>query len=79
MTIIGRLSEKNKSDVVVLPGVGLGVGLLAAVLVAVAFGFLVITRRKYIWLLTAAGLGFLSGVLMLVLNVKPWLAPGISP
>jgi hypothetical protein len=56
----------------IYPGPGLGLGLLAAALVVIVFAVLVVTRKRFLWVLTAGALGFVLGLLILVLNVRPW-------
>jgi hypothetical protein len=68
-----QLSMGNRTvDTSVWPGPGLALGLLAALVVVAVFGILVVSRKRLLWLLTAGGVGFVMGVLLLVLHVKPW-------
>jgi hypothetical protein len=60
------------TDTSVYPGPGIGLGLLAAMVVVLVFAVLVLSRKRFLWALTASGMGFLLGLLLLVLHVKPW-------
>jgi len=59
-------------NVSIYPGPGIGLGLLAATVVVLVFGILVLSRKRVLWALTAGGIGFILGLLILVLHVKPW-------
>jgi len=71
-----RAPGSLEPKITILPGVGLFLGLLAALLIIAAFTYLIISRRKLNWLFTAAGLGFVLGIFLLILNVKPWHISG---
>jgi hypothetical protein len=73
-----RYTGSSEPKVTVLPGIGLILGLLAALVVMAAFSYLLISRKRLPWLFTAIGLGFVLGFLLLLLNVKPWTIPGLD-
>jgi hypothetical protein len=56
----------------ILPSTGLIAGLLAALAVTGAFGILVVSRGKRNWVLTAAALGGVLGLLLMLGNARPW-------
>jgi hypothetical protein len=78
INLAGRYTEQQRVQNIrpptasVYPGPGLGFGLLAATVVVLVFAILVLSRKRILWVLTAGGIGFLIGLLILVLNVKPW-------
>jgi len=67
-----RNMNMRPPNVSIYPGPGLGLGLLAATVVVLVFGILVLSRKRVLWVLTAGIIGFFLGLLILVLHVKPW-------
>jgi hypothetical protein len=61
----------------VYPGIGIGVGLVATVIILGVFSSVVLSRRRIAAWLTACSMGAVLGALMLILNVKPWTTPGL--
>jgi hypothetical protein len=60
-----------------VPGIGLWMGLAAAIGAIVLIGIVMGSRGRGIWLYLAEGLGLTAGILLLTLNVQPWNAgPG---
>jgi hypothetical protein len=59
-------------DSSIYPGPGLGFGLVAAFMVVLVFGALASCRGRFLWVFTAGLFGFIIGILMLVVSVKPW-------
>jgi hypothetical protein len=42
------------------------------------FTYFLVNRRQPIWIAAAHAVGFLAGLLLLILNAKPWeTAPGL--
>lgn len=65
-------SEIGSRNFTVLPGFGLIIGFFAALAIIAVFGYLVASRRRWVWLAASAGLGFFFGLFLLVFNVRPW-------
>jgi len=57
----------------IYPGTGLGIGLIAAFVTVLVFGALASSRGRFLWAFTAAMFGFIIGMLILVVSVKPWV------
>jgi hypothetical protein len=73
-------SMQGLPEVRMLPGVGLWLGLGVSMGVTAVFSVLLSLRGKMSWLYVGEGLGLVAGVLLLVLNVQPWVAgPRIDP
>jgi hypothetical protein len=56
----------------ILPNFALIFGFLAALALIAVFGYLVGSRRRFIWLGAAGAFGFFFGVLLLIFGVRPW-------
>jgi hypothetical protein len=69
----------GSSGLVIIPGIGLWLGFVAAVLVVIACSYLLASRGKAAFMLAAGGAGFLLGVLLVVFGVKPWTVPFFGP
>ena len=65
-------SEYRGKQFTILPGFGLGLGLIAALAVMAVFGYLTASRRRFLGLAGAGALGFFFGMLLLILSVRPW-------
>ncbi len=78
ISLASRYSEQQRVQNIraptasIYPGPGLGLGLLAATVMVLVFATLVLSRKRVLWVLTAGGIGFFLGLLILVLSVKPW-------
>jgi hypothetical protein len=78
INLASRYTEQQRSlnirspTASIYPGPGLGLGLLAAIVVVLVFAVLALSRKRILWVLTAGAIGFFLGLLILVLNVKPW-------
>jgi hypothetical protein len=62
----------QSSDSTIYPGPGLGIGVIAAFMAVIVFGALASSRGRFLWVFTAAAIGFIIGMLILVVSVKPW-------
>jgi hypothetical protein len=56
------------------PGVGLWIGLGASIALVAVFSALITIRGRTAWLYLSEGLGLVAGVLLLTLNVQPWVS-----
>jgi hypothetical protein len=65
------LGGSGDAEFIVLPGIGLWLGLLAALVGSVAFGYVLLHRKRLDWLIPTVVLGLVVGLLLLV-HVKPW-------
>jgi hypothetical protein len=61
----------------IYPGIGIAVGLAAAVVILGVFSYLILSRGRFASWFVSGSIGFLLGLLMLLFNVKPWSAPGL--
>jgi len=66
--------KHGSRDVTILPGFGLIFGFFAALSAIAVFGYLVISRRRFLWLGAAGILGFFFGMLLLLFSARPWEA-----
>jgi hypothetical protein len=64
---------KSPADVGLAPGIGLWIGLALALGVVAVFSTLSTLRGQSLWLYAGEGVGLLLGVLLLTVNVQPWV------
>jgi hypothetical protein len=81
MAFIWRASTLSQQRSVlklsIYPGIGIAAGLSATVIILAVFSYVILSRRRIAAWLVSGSMGLALGALMLILNVRPWVTPGI--
>jgi hypothetical protein len=80
-TSVFRQTLQNVMETGMEPGVGLWLGLGLSIATVAVFSTVITIRGRTLWLYLGEGIGLIGGVLLLTLNVQPWISgePNVQP